>query len=488
MGSPNDDIQPHHMNNSILEVGDEQLLNGSVPDQLRQLDSFDPLHLRQWLQKHGSKKLVLLLDTYLHELRIYAATNTDVSINSGNGARYKMVHKTLKLVRHMIGSTSWKTPAEILNIIRSIGTEIVRTTGTNQHDPALENMVRRVMAAIREEAIREDQDATTKAATFDGAGSNSGYSNISDGGRLSLQSILWALPPPQKVGRGSSRQGSVGTMGSAVAQRQESLASEEEMKSAIQASSTTPFSYTFPASYYTIRPNFKVTVLEAVQEILTDLEDTHRNINEQVMNYIHAGEIILTCGNSETIELFLKAAHSKITQQQPASNTLPFTVIVCGEGTSMACNLAKAGIATTVIENSAVFAVMARVNKVLLPVHAVLANGGLVTQSGGNLVALVAHEKSVPVVCITGLYKLCPMFPHEGQGTLQELLCPVPTLVSNYNELHTQFDMVELLNPLRDYIEPKLITLYITNVGSFPPSFLYRLLAENYHIDDCKSF
>jgi translation initiation factor eIF-2B subunit beta len=232
-----------------------------------------------------------------------------------------------------------------------------------------------------------------------------------------------------------------------------------------------------------------VTILEAVQELLTDLEDTHRNINDQVMNYIHAGETILTCGNSETTELFLKAASSKIKQQQPPiSNSPPFTVIVCGEGYDMACNLTKAGIATIVIENAAVYAVMTRVNKVVLPAHAVMANGGLVTQSGGNLVALAAHAKSVPVVCITGLYKLCPMFPNEGQGTLQELLCPVPTLVPNYNELHTLFDMVELVNPLRDYIEPKLITLFITNGGSFPPSFLYRLLAENYHIDDWKSF
>ena len=80
------------------------------------------------------------------------------------------------------------------------------------------------------------------------------------------------------------------------------------------------------------------------------------------------------------------------------------------------------------------------------------------------------------------------MFPHEGQDTLQELLCPVPTLIPNFQELLTAFDTVELVNPLRDYIEPKLITLYITNVGSYPPSFMYRLLAENYHIDDWKSF
>jgi translation initiation factor eIF-2B subunit beta len=473
MGSPNDmQQQPGdvHDTNSTRDG----IRNDTDHSKAIQSDNTHPLQLRQWLQQHGNKKLVLLLDAYLHELRLHAATNVTTF---DNGDRYKMVQKTLNLIRHMIGVTSWKTPAELLYLIRNMGAEIVRTIGTNQHDPAIENIVRRVMAAIREEAARDDQDS---AAGTDAA------NNTNNGGRLSLQSILWALSPPQQKGNpGTSRYGNIAGTSSTVTQRQESLASEEEMKSVLQTTSSA--FHSFPASYYSVRPNFKVSVLEAIQEILTDLEDVHRNINEQVMNYIHSGEVILTCGSSETIELFLKSAHIKIKQQQQ-SNQPPFSVIVCGDGYNMACSLTKIGIDTTYIENAAVFAVMARVNKVLLPVHAVLANGGLVTQSGGNIVALAANEKSVPVVCVTGLYKLCPLFPHEGQDTLQELLSPVPNLLPTYNEIYDTFDTMELVNPLRDYIEPKLINLFITNVGSFPPSFIYRLLAENYHIEDWKPF
>lgn len=459
-----------------------------------QLDGSDLTQLRLWLRQNGHRRNIVLLDTFLHELRLQAATTiasyphqqelveggvaTGKSSSVG-GKRYKMVHKTLNLIRHLIGSTSWKTAAEILCVLRAIGSEIVSTSGTFQHDPSIENIIRRVMATIRDEAIREDQDAV-------GADITDSSVTSSSGGRLSLQSMLWVLPQQQKSNhplRGSTRGSNVGVgkrNSSTISQRQESLASEEEMKSFSQQS------FFYPASYYTVRPNFKVTIMEAVQEILSDLEDMYQNINDQVTNYIHAGEIILTCGNSRTIELFLKSAHSKIKQQQ--QHSLTFTVIVCGDGYDMARSLASAGIDTTYIENSAVFAVMARVNKVLLPVHAVLANGGFVAQSGCNLVALAAHEMSVPVVCVTGLFKLCPMYPHEGQDTLQELLSPVPSLVYNFDELHNVFDNVELVNPLRDYIEPKLVTLYITNVGSFPPSFIYRLLAENYHSDDWKSF
>jgi translation initiation factor eIF-2B subunit beta len=514
MGSPNDFISEGMSTASVSIVDNsrdcrdtnmaaviEQTNSDGVNKRI-QMDNSDPANLRLWLKQNGHKKQVLLLDAFLHELRLLAATSTIAPIphqqqsmegpskktSPVGGKRYKVVHKTLNLIRHMIGSTSWKTAAEILCILRAIGSEIVTTTGTNQHDPAIENIIRRVMAAIREEAIREDEDATTAGLTDSSAASGSG-------GRLSLQSMLWVLPQQQKSNhsiRGSRHGNNVGAgmrNSSTATQRQESLASEEEMKSVFQQ---TNLSYFYPASFYAVRPNFKVTVMEAVQEILNDLEDMYRNINDQVMNYIHAGEIILTCGNSHTIELFLKAANVSIKQQQQHNQDRPsnptFTVIVCGDGFDMACNLAAAGIDTTYIENAAVFAVMARVNKVLLPVHAVLANGGFVAQSGCNLVALAAHEMSVPVVCVTGLYKLCPMFPHEGQDTLQELLSPVPKLVYNYDELHDMFDAVELVNPLRDYIEPKLVSLYITNVGSFPPSFIYRLLAENYHSDDWKSF
>ena len=49
-----------------------------------------------------------------------------------------------------------------------------------------------------------------------------------------------------------------------------------------------------------------------------------------------------------------------------------------------------------------------RAPKVLLPTHAVMADGGVLTPSGGHVIALAARELSVPVVCVTGLYKLCP--------------------------------------------------------------------------------
>jgi len=35
-----------------------------------------------------------------------------------------------------------------------------------------------------------------------------------------------------------------------------------------------------------------------------------------------------------------------------------------------------------------------------------------------------------------------------------------------------------------DYVPPELVDLYVTNIGGFQPSYIYRLLNEFYHPDD----
>jgi len=61
----------------------------------------------------------------------------------------------------------------------------------------------------------------------------------------------------------------------------------------------------------------------------------------------------------------------------------------------------------TVISDAAAFAMMARVDKVIIGCHAVVANGGLITESGVHGIAIAAKHHKVPVVCVTGMYKVC---------------------------------------------------------------------------------
>ena len=241
--------------------------------------------------------------------------------------------RTVELLKHIIGATRWKNAAQLLALLRGLGRELHEVGGFRE--PVIENIVRRVMAAVREEALA-DPPVSTAASTSSTDKPARKAAPADTGGRLTLQSILWALP--QHVKSPLNRKDSH--------KRQESFASEADLEN---------YTSELPPAYYASRPELKQTVMEAIQEIMTELEDLHRSINEQAIHHIHAGEVILTYGKSKTIEYFLKAA---------AAKKRKFQVVVCEGspmhgGHKMAKSLAEAGIDTIVINDSATVAIMA---------------------------------------------------------------------------------------------------------------------------------
>lgn len=116
----------------------------------------------------------------------------------------------------------------------------------------------------------------------------------------------------------------------------------------------------------------------------------------------------MTTGHSKTVEEFLIAAHRKRKFQVILAEASPSY-----SGQSMAIELSKAGIETTVISDSCVYAVMSRVNKVILGTHAILANGGLIAGCGTHMMAAAAKYHHIPVVVCSGLYKLSVLQPYD---------------------------------------------------------------------------
>jgi len=118
--------------------------------------------------------------------------------------------------------------------------------------------------------------------------------------------------------------------------------------------------------------------------------------------------VILTLGRSKTLEYFLLAVSKERTIE----------VIVCEaapdfSGHEFAVSLASSGCKTTLVSDAAIFAMMARVNKVIIGAHAVMANGGVIAHAGSQAVAMAAKHHSVPVVVCAGLYKLSPLYPSD---------------------------------------------------------------------------
>lgn len=226
--------------------------------------------------------------------------------------------------------------------------------------------------------------------------------------------------------------------------------------------------------------DLRSNILEEIDTWIDGIDGYSNNVASQSINHIHSDEVIMTFGYSKTVKNFLAEAGSKrkikvfVAESAPSYN-----------GRAFAKELAEAGVDTTLISDAAIFAIMSRVNKVILGTHAVLADGGLLAQAGMHVIAQAAKIYKVPLIVCAAIYKLSPLFPSDLES-LQELRSPAEILP--YESMVGALAEVEIVNPSWDYIPPGLVSLFITNeykgAGGYIPSYIYRVLAELYHPKD----
>ncbi|KAG0048031.1 GCD complex subunit gcd7 [Gryganskiella cystojenkinii] len=326
---------------------------------------------------------------------------------------------TLKLLIVVISKNNWSKPNDLLNLVKSVGQKLIEANPT---ELAVGNIVRRVLHVIREEY----RDAESNALGKDDPSHNEFQS-----APLTTSSSMYNL-----LGENSG--------------------------------SANKATVHYPS-------NIRSNIIQEIRDIKDDLENIYDQIKNQASLHIHSNEIIMTIGRSKTVEEFLKMAASKRKFQVLVAESAPSY-----GGQEMALELSKAGIETTVIPDSAVFAVMSRVNKVILGTHAVLANGGLIAISGSHMMASAAKHHSIPVVVCTGLYKLSPLYPYN-EDSFNVSMNPDSILGFEEGDL---IEKVDVTNPYYDYVSPTLVDLFLTNQGGHPPSYLYRLIIENYDPND----
>jgi len=109
-------------------------------------------------------------------------------------------------------------------------------------------------------------------------------------------------------------------------------------------------------------------------------------------------------------------------------------------------------------------------------------DGGSICTSGHLMVATAAKEFSVPVVSITGVFTLTPLFAHNQVLALGELISPASVI--SYDSPNICFENIEVIIHAYEFIPPDLISIYVTNNGSHQPSYIYKLLSEFYHHQD----
>lgn len=213
-----------------------------------------------------------------------------------------------------------------------------------------------------------------------------------------------------------------------------------------------------------------------VHDYIEEIQTVYSAIAGQAVEHVHSNEVILTYARSKTAKHFIEAA----------AKFRKLTVIVPEgapdfRGQQMATQLnGGANLEITVISDASIFALMPRINKVIIGCFSVMANGGILGPSGVHTLCLAAKHYSIPVVVVVGVYKISPLFAFD-QDTFNEHRDPQQVLP--FHEAR-YLNTVDVINPAYDYVPPHLIDLMVTNYGGHSPNYIYRLLKQHYHQDD----
>lgn len=234
--------------------------------------------------------------------------------------------------------------------------------------------------------------------------------------------------------------------------------------------------------------DIRAEVLEGIGEIIDELGQVDDQIAAYALDHIHSNEIILTHTSSTTVQKFLLKAAAKrkftVIQAESYPNNHEEThATVSGARSnddeilsteSFQKPLIAMGVTVILIPDSAVFALMSRVNKVILGTHSVLANGGLVAASGTRVIARAAKVHQTPVVVVSGVYKLSPVYPFDFESLIEY---GDASKVIGYED-GDLVDQIDVQNPLYDYVPAELVDLYITNLWVSSSSFCLHGLLE----------
>ncbi|GJE96453.1 eukaryotic translation initiation factor 2B beta subunit [Phanerochaete sordida] len=344
--------------------------------------------------------------------------------------------ETLRVLRQVVSKARFSNIEQLTGIIRGVGGRLVEA---QPKEHSVGNTIRKILHHVRDEYNAASK--ATKAKESRSERTEYSLANFISQGQIRKDSVWPTLHQP--------------------------LAEDEAPITLRENDSNDPDSFA---------KVMKPVVMDAIQDVLDELETVYDNIAKTAREHINPDEIILTIGHSKTVEAFLKAA----------AHYRSYTVIVAETGPSysghtMAKALSAAGISTFLVPDSSIYALMSRVTKVVLGAHAILATGGMFAITGSLLAATAARTHSTPVVVCAGQFKFTPLWNlYHEYGALD---FADPSSVLGFEE-GALVDKVEVLNPYYDYVAPDLVDVFVTNDGDHPPSSIYRLIKETYDDED----
>lgn len=398
---------------------------------------------------------------------------------------------TAWILRKVILTTRASDPTKLILRIREIGRKLIDAA---PYELSVGNIVRRVLGAIREE--EENRDGTPN-------GSEVGSGPITPQGEVpqpAIPTITTSRPeatsrPTLITQQTAPHRPPVTSMFSILAHP--TMRGLPGTSSPIRSGSSTPSGTPSGLGHgQGPQSDLRIEVVEAITEIVDELESADEQVASYAREHISPGETIFTYSTSSSLQKFLlKAAEKRkftvIQAESYPSNHKKVHQQITGKTASdgddeldtetFSKPLTSAGITVLLIPDHAIFALMPRATKVVLSATAVLSNGSFIADAGTKPLILAAKHHQIPVIVLAETYKLSPLYPYDpfdfvDYGDVQDV---VP-----YQDREMSLGLHDVKNPVTEYIEAENIDLFITNLGPVSGGYMYRTIKEQYHAED----
>ncbi|MBR2254957.1 MAG: ribose 1,5-bisphosphate isomerase [Candidatus Methanomethylophilaceae archaeon] len=217
------------------------------------------------------------------------------------------------------------------------------------------------------------------------------------------------------------------------------------------------------------------TVDRAREIIVKNAEEFVRRSNEAVSviasigaKRISDGDTIMThCNSSVAIGVITEAHRQCKDVKVYATESRPWR-----QGLLTVRDLDDAGVDTTLIIDSAVRSVMAKVDKVFVGADTITAHGAVINKIGTSQLALAANEARVPFYVCSETYKFSPMTIYGDMVAIEERDMSEVVKAGEIPE------RVKVFNPVFDATPAKYIDAIITEVGMIHPAAVYSILSK----------
>ncbi|KAK5942215.1 GCD complex subunit gcd7 [Knufia obscura] len=399
---------------------------------------------------------------------------------------------TAWLLRKVVSTTRASEPGKLISRVQDVGKKLVEAA---PRELAVGNIVRRVLGAIREEEENREN----------------GSPGSSDVGSIPPTPAAEMPAPPMSASTMfPRREDSVMPSRPALLSQQTgtperrppvtsmfSILSHPTMRGQAGTGSPGRSGSSTPAmAPQTPVTDFRAEVLEAITEIVDELDQADEQVAGYALEHISPQETIFTYSTSAVVQRFLLKAATKrkftvIQAESYPNNHKKTHASVMGsklaeedgdlDFDSFSKPLTAQGVTVLLIPDSAIFAMMSRANKVIIPAYGVLSNGSIVAEAGARALTTAAKWHRVPVIVLAETYKLSPLFPYDpfdfvDYGDMQKVV--------EYQDREMQLGLQSVKNPVTEFVEAANIDLFITNLGGVATGYMYRTIRDQYHDED----